>query len=69
MVLPANATEARLFDILGSEPLHVNEIRAKTDLPIEQVIATLTLMELKGMVRQTGGMRYAAMREIGAEYS
>ena len=37
-------------------------------LLIEQVTATLTLMELKGMVRQVGGMRYTASWEPGGEY-
>ena len=68
VVLPANATEAQLFDVLGHEPLHVDELRAQTDLPIEQVTATLALMELKGMVRQVGGMRYTAIREPDGEY-
>lgn len=68
VVLPANATEAQLFGVLGHEPLHVDEIRAKTDLPIEQVTATLALMELKGMVRQVGGMRYTSIREMSADY-
>ena len=58
VVLPADATEASLFATLGHEPLHVDEIRARTGLPIEQVTAALALMELKGMVRQVGGMRY-----------
>lgn len=69
VVLPANATEAQLFEVLGHEPLHVDEIRAQTDLPIEQVTATLALMELKGMVRQVGGMRYTVIREAGGEYT
>jgi len=68
IILPANATEAQLFAILGHDPLHVDEIRAQSDLPIEQVTATLALMELKGMVRQVGGMRYTAIRESEAEY-
>jgi DNA processing protein len=68
VVLPGNATEAQLFEILGHEPLHVDEIRAQTDLPIEDVTAALALMELKGMVRQVGGMRYTVIREPDAEY-
>jgi DNA processing protein len=68
IILPANATEAQLFAILGHDPLHVDEIRAQSDLPIEQVTATLALMELKGMVRQVGGMRYTVIRESEAEY-
>jgi DNA processing protein len=68
IVLPANATEAQLFEVLSHEPIHVDEVRAQTNLSIEEVTATLALMELKGMVRQVGGMRYTAIREAGAEY-
>jgi DNA processing protein len=67
-VLPTNATEAQLFDVLSHEPMHVDEIRNRTQLNIELVTSTLALMELKGMVRQVGGMRYTAVKEIGAEY-
>ena len=57
-----------MFSILSHEPLHVDEIRNLTELSIETVTATLTMMELKGMVRQIGGMRYTAIKEIGPEY-
>jgi len=67
-VLPADALEAQLFDILDLEPVHVDEIRARSDFSIEQVTSTLAIMELKGMVRQVGGMRYLAVRELGADY-
>jgi DNA processing protein len=67
-VLPADATEARLYGLLGREPLHVDEIRALAGLPIEQVSSTLTLMELKGMVRQVGSMRYIAIYEQSTTY-
>jgi len=66
--IPADETEARLMNVLGSEPLHVDEIRNQADLPIEKVSATLALMELKGMVRQVGGMNYVAMREEQSDY-
>ena len=67
-ILPTNATEAELFSVLTHEPMHVDEIRNLTELSIETVTATLALMELKGMVRQVGGMRYTAIKEIGPEY-
>jgi len=67
-VLPTNATEAQLFGVLGHEPLHVDDIRAQTNLSIEDVSSTLAIMELKGMVRQVGGMRYTAVREDPAAY-
>jgi DNA processing protein len=66
--LPADETEARLLDILGVEPLHVDEIRAQAQLPVEKVSAALALMELKGMVRQVGGMNYVAVGESAGEY-
>jgi len=66
--LPADATEAQLFGLLGQEPLHVNELGALAHLPIEQVSSTLALMELKGLVRQVGGMSYVAARELQADY-
>jgi DNA processing protein len=68
VILPTDALEAQLYEVIGNEPLHVDEIRAQTDLPIEQVTSTLALMELKGMVRQVGGMHYVAVRETQANY-
>jgi DNA processing protein len=68
VALPADAVEAQLFAVLEREPLHVDEIRARTELPIEKVTATLALMELKGMVRQVGGMQYVSVREAGESY-
>ena len=66
--IPADTTEAALLDTLGPEPIHVDEIRNRTGLPIEKVSSALTMMELKGMVRQVGGMNYVAIREEQAEY-
>lgn len=67
-IMPADATEAKLLGVLGSEPLHVDEIRNQSELPIEKVSAALALMELKGMVRQVGGMNYVAVREVQSDY-
>ncbi len=67
-IIPADETEARVMSILSSEPLHVDEIRNQTELPIEKVSAALALMELKGMVRQVGGMNYVAVREEQSDY-
>ncbi|MBI5825291.1 MAG: DNA-protecting protein DprA [Chloroflexi bacterium] len=68
-ILPADETEARVLNVLGSEPLHVDEIRNQAGLPIEKISATLAMMELKGMVRQVGGMNYVAMREAQSDYN
>jgi DNA processing protein len=67
-VLPADETEAALLDHLSAEPTHVDELRQQVGLPIAQVTSTLAMMELKGMVRQVGGMKYIVAREPGVEY-
>jgi len=66
--LPTDEIEAKLMSVLSHEPLHMDEIRNQTGLPIERVSATLVMMELKGLVRQVGGMNYVAVREEQAEY-
>jgi DNA processing protein len=67
-ILPADEVEARVLTVLSGEPLHVDEIRNQANLPIEKISAALALMELKGMVRQVGGMNYVAVREAQADY-
>jgi DNA processing protein len=68
IMLPENATEATLLDGLSFEPLHVDDLSRKTDLPVETVNSTLVMMELKGMVRQVGPLQYVLARERGEEY-
>jgi len=67
--LPENAEESLLLKCLADEPRHVDEISRSVNLPIEQVTSALALMELKGLVRQVGGMRYAVLREAGLHYT
>jgi DNA processing protein len=66
--LPKDEVESKLLSILSKEPLHVDDIRAQAEMPIEKVSATLALMELKGMVRQVGGMQYVAVRDEMGDY-
>jgi len=67
--LPADEIEAKLLTAIGEEPLHVDEIRNQTGLPVEKVSATLVMMELKGMVRQVGNMHYVVVREVQSDYT
>jgi DNA processing protein len=67
-ILPSDEVEAKLLAALGEQPVHVDELGNQTGLPIEKVSATLTLMELKGMVRQVGGMHYVSIREAKGDY-
>lgn len=68
MLFPTDATEARLFEQLADEPVHVDEVSRLVGLPIATVTSSLALMELKGLVRQVGGMSYIRAREIGPVY-
>lgn len=68
LFLPEDETERRIFEVIGSEPIHLDEISQLSGLPIFQVSATLALMELKGIVRTVGGMNYVAAREENGEY-
>jgi DNA processing protein len=67
-IIPDNETEAVLLEHLSAEPIHVDELGRATGLPISQVASTLTLMELKGKIRQVGGMNYVIAREAGMPY-
>ena len=66
--VPENQTEALLLGHLSEEPLHIDDLGRASGLPIAQVSGTLALMELKGLVRQTGGMHYVLAREGAAAY-
>jgi DNA processing protein len=67
-ILPGNETEEKLLRVLSHEPMHMDEIRIQIGLPIERVSASLVMMDLKGLVKQVGGMNYVAVREDQADY-
>ena len=68
VTLPDTAEEAALLSQLSSQPLHVDELGRITGMPSYIVSSTLTMMELKGMVQQVGGMNYVRLREPDANY-
>ncbi len=61
-ITPADQTESLLLQHLRAEPVHIDEVCRLSQLPIATVSSTLAMMELKGMVRQLGGMNYALAR-------
>src|SRR6266568_2953632 len=60
--LPENAEESTLLALLSHDPLHVDDLIRESNLETQSVIATLTMMELKGMIRQVGGMQFVLAR-------
>jgi DNA processing protein len=65
---PLDESEKKVVDVLGEDSMHVDEIQVKSGMSIDKVSSTLVMMELKGMVRQTGGMSYMLVRERIAPY-
>ena len=60
--------ERALLGHLSADPTHIDVISRAAALPLPTVSATLALMELKGLVRQVGGMNYVTVREVGPTY-
>ena len=54
--------ERRIYDTLKAVEKHVDEIIAETSLPPGQVGGALTMLQLKGAVRQLPGNRFAQAR-------
>ena len=61
-VLPDNDEERVLLKLLSHEPCHVDDLIRESGLPTTTVTATLMMMELKGMVKQMGGMQFVLAR-------
>lgn len=55
---PEDPVEAALLASLSTEPRHIDEVARAAQMPVAQVSSTLTLMELKGLVRQVGALSY-----------
>ena len=67
-LLPADETESLLLKQLSHEPTHIDELCRNSGLEAALVSSTLTMMELKGMVKHVGGMNYALLKEMKEEY-
>ncbi len=59
-LIPQDPVEAAICALLSAEPVHIDTIGRGTGLPIATVSSTLAVMELKGLVRQVGGMNYVS---------
>ena len=59
---PLNETEKILLDWLNNEPIHVDKLAQSARLDISIVNSTLTVMEMKGMVKHLGNQKYVKAR-------
>ena len=64
----AQGPEGDLLSLLADDPRHVDEVCREAGMPITTVSSALTLLELKGLVRQVGAMHYVRTREARSLY-
>lgn len=57
-ILPDTKEEAIILEHLGSKPVHIDKLRESSKLDIVKINQTLTMMEMKGKVRNLGGNQY-----------
>ncbi len=68
LLLPADDVESALLKLLQLEALQIDDLKAQSGLAVEKISAGLTMLELKGLVRQVNGSAYQAVMEDQAEY-
>lgn len=61
-IIPDTEEEKIIISQLSHEPLHINELIRLTELDTGIINSTLTIMEMKGMVKNLGGMQYVLAR-------
>ena len=57
-ILGQNPTENKLLEIIGKQPVGVNEIIRVSGLDAGEVSSALTFLEIKGYIRNLGGQQY-----------
>jgi DNA processing protein len=50
--------EANILQHISEAPLHIDDLARVSDRPVAEVSGLLTMLELKGLVRQVGSMHY-----------
>ncbi len=57
-IVPESQEEAKLLQFLSFEPVHIDKLIALSGLDVQKTNSTLTIMEMKGKVKNLGGMNY-----------
>ncbi len=57
-IMPDSPEEEKIVSSLSQDPIHIDKIAKITGLNIKNVSSTLTIMEIKGMVKNMGNMEY-----------
>ena len=65
---PESDDERMLMAALSREPQHIDAVARRSGLAAATVSGTLALLELKGLVRDVGGMQFVRVREDEGDY-
>lgn len=65
---PIDLFEEKILNVLSAEPIHVDEITHLTQLPVSQISSYLAILELKGLTKPVGGMKYVLVKESFGGY-
>ena len=65
---PEDEAQAAVLKYVTFDPIHIDEIIRNSSLASSTVSGALTMMELRGLIRQVGGMNYVRLRESSEEY-
>jgi len=68
-LIPTDPVEEAVLRSLAQGPLHIDEVRRGSGLPMSQVSSALTMLELRGLVRQVGPMTFIRVREEAGRYA
>lgn len=61
-IIPESAEEKLILDRLNYEPVYIDELVRLTKLDASTINSTLTVMEMKGMIKNLGGLQYVLAR-------
>ena len=67
-LFPQDESESQILRHVTYDPIHIDEIIRSSEESISTVSSVMAMMELKGLVRQVGGMNYIRLKETSAEY-
>lgn len=56
--LPESDAERKLYELIGADPRHVDELCSESGIAIQETSGVLLALELKGLVRQQGAGYY-----------
>jgi DNA processing protein len=66
--LTENRTEHGVLECLGADALHIDEIHERSGIPIPELQAALSMLELRGVISSVGSMQYMRVREKMTRY-